>query len=78
MLTILSTDERRQATVTETEDGAEISYYRLVVDDARGLPKGEPRPGRWRYLRTARARLPFHAACDLAVAIVEKGDARQF
>ncbi len=69
MLTILSTDGRHRAIVSETDEGAAVAFYRLVYDDSRGRGPGEQT--KWRYVRTSIIPQPFHVALDIAHSIVE-------
>jgi hypothetical protein len=68
-LTILSDDGKHRAIVSETDEGAAIAFYRLVVNGSRGLAPGETKT-KWRYLRTSIIPQPFHVALDVAHAIV--------
>lgn len=60
-LSIISNDERRKAVVSETEDGSLIRYFRST----EGLMGSG-----WRFDRECCPKLPFHAACDLAVQML--------
>jgi hypothetical protein len=60
-LTVLSRDQRHRAIVVPTDDGATITYERAY---ARGDGLF------WAVDHVACARLPFHAALDMAHAIL--------
>ena len=58
ILSIISQTERRKATVAEVDDGCTITYYRSTGSS-------------WRFDYEATAKLPFHAALDLATHILD-------
>lgn len=62
-LTILSDSELRRAVVSETDDGPVITYYQIAP--------GTHGSG-WRFDRECCPKLPFHAACDLAVEVLNR------
>lgn len=63
MITVLSDDELRRATIAETADGAVITYYRI---------DGGMHGSSWRFDRECCPAIPFHAACDLAVEMLNR------
>ena len=60
-LTILSRDEMKKAIVRDTDDGPVITYYRIC---------GGMHGSSWQFERECCPRLPFHAALDLAVQML--------
>jgi hypothetical protein len=68
LLTILSRDGSRRAILLEDDDGPVLRHYRAL---RRG---GEVA---WIFDREARPSLPYHAARDLAVAVVNANGERR-
>lgn len=63
MITVLSAVGNRRAIVTEDDDGTVIRYER--ADVRTGVAA-------WRFDHEARPALPFHAALDVAHAVVNR------
>lgn len=63
MITILSRDEQRRATVSEGRDGVTATYYRRAANGS----------DRWVYVRCATMAVPLHLALDMAHGILNHG-----
>lgn len=62
-LTVLSDDETRRAVVRDTDDGPVVTYYRI---------DGGIHGSSWRFDRECCPMVPFHAALDLAVQMLNR------
>jgi hypothetical protein len=66
-ITILSSDGKRRAVVTEDRHGVQVDYFR-----SRLVNGHDPLSSAWQWVRSTLMELPFHTALDAVHDIIEE------